>query len=443
MRKAIILFLAAAAFGGLYSAAAAGDARPVLLMGDKYGRYERQRWTQKLLLPEKIVFTSSDEWIPPARWKEFSLVVIADTSPGTLTSQSGAEVRAYLEGGGCLMTLGDGLRSLLAPVPKAAIPPWVGADQVGPQRNFDRYVMAEKVFPFAQATGPKPGGWGTDMLVLSKLKGAKIVVGSGGQAVVAVNPVGKGALVFVGPLLFRTQDAGEREEASTKRAAELEASLQRTNDALEKKNLEGRVGVLKKQAEAADKANIHDAESLVEMLAAALRAIAPLTEKGQASASLDLIGGVGAPLVAWQREPVSDVSVYAFGEMVDGPVFSPAGPAPAEVLREVAVNLGASETLACAINLTAAADSTGVEAALGELKSSNGATFSRAGVEILRQTRLRTPKVVGRPEDPAECAFWLVPALRFDLKRAETTILWLRFRSKGVAPGAYRGEISL
>ena len=446
MRKAIAFCAGFFVFPAL-AALAADAARPVLLMGDKYGRYERQRWTQKLLLPEKIVFTSSDEWVPPSRWKEFSLVVVADSSPGTLTPQNSAEVRAYLEGGGCLLTLGDGLRALLGLGVGAAFPSWtswVGAEQVGLERGLSGYALETKTFPFVQAKGPKPGGWGSDLLTLSKLKGAKVVIGSGGKAVVAVNPVGKGAFIFDGPLFFRTLGAGEREETSTRRADQLEASLKRTQDALERKKLEGRIATLKKQAEVANKENVHDAESLEAMLAAALTAIAPLTEKGQAAASLDRVAGSGGtPLIAWQREPISDVSVYAFGEMVDGPVFSPAGPAPGEVLREVTVNLGAAETLACAINLTAAADSAGVEAALGELKSSNGATFSHAGVEIFRQTRLRTPKVSGHPEDPAECAFWLLPAARFDLKRAETTILWLRFRSKGVPPGTYRGEVLL
>ena len=66
MRKAIAFCAGFLVLPALVSLAAE-IARPVLLMGDKYGRYERQRWVQKLLLPEQIAFTHSDEWVPPAR----------------------------------------------------------------------------------------------------------------------------------------------------------------------------------------------------------------------------------------------------------------------------------------------------------------------------------------------------------------------------------------
>jgi hypothetical protein len=443
--KTALALCAALLAPSLLAAPAPEPPRPVLLMGDKYGRYERQRWVQKLLIPEQVVFTSSDEWVPPARWKEFSLVVVCDTSPAALDMAGGAEARAYMEAGGCLLALGDGLRSLLGLAPGAPFPSWaawVGAGEASLQRNLGRYAIEERVHPFEKAAPPKDGGWGADLLALSKLRGARVVVGAGGKALVAVNPVGKGCFVFVGPLLFRTLDAGSREESSSKRAAQLEASLKRMTDPLEKRKLEERVAALKKQAEAADKADVHDAASLEAMLAAALKAIAPATARGQAAAAIGSLAADGAPLVAWQREPVSDASVYAFAEMVDGPVFSPAVPAAAEVQRAIAVDLAASDTFAKAINVTAATDAAGLEPSLGELRSESGAAFPRANVELLRQARFRAPKVAGRPEDPAESAFWLLPAGRLDLKRAETAVFWLRVRAKGAPPGVYRGELS-
>ncbi len=86
--------------------------KPILLIGGKYGHYDRDAIRDEILVPRKLTYEDGGDWNSAENWKNYSLVILANSFPETVSDQEHGWIRDYLTNGGRLLMLGPTLVQL-------------------------------------------------------------------------------------------------------------------------------------------------------------------------------------------------------------------------------------------------------------------------------------------------------------------------------------------
>ncbi len=198
--------------GLLFVTMAHGEERSFLLMAAGPDRQEAVAWGRDVLDAHGLAWTDSEDWIPPSDWKNHAGVIIAGKSPQLLDDATAAEVKSYLQKGGMLIAVGAALPSLAHPpnvksssVLPEAIKNWVGASRWVFPPFVEDYQPQTQIWPWEQSVPFQPEMYGTQPYCLMEILSAETVLGTDKLAIIAVNRVGTGAFIFMGPQLHRLQ----------------------------------------------------------------------------------------------------------------------------------------------------------------------------------------------------------------------------------------------
>jgi hypothetical protein len=88
------------------------DDRPLLILGEGYGRYERAAWIEQVLKPAAVPHRDGGDWVDPAQWGGHPVVVITSACAPLAEAANLKAAAAYVAGGGRLVLVGPALAPL-------------------------------------------------------------------------------------------------------------------------------------------------------------------------------------------------------------------------------------------------------------------------------------------------------------------------------------------
>ncbi len=203
------------------TASVRAEEKSILLLGVDAGEAEIGAWFAEILGPEGIRGEASDTWVAPKEWGPYAAVVVAGKSPARLDEAASADLEQWLREGGVFIAVGAALPSMIHAegVSSATLLPdwaraWVGAERWAyVNQGVEEYSPQASVWPWPKGVPFHELIYGRYPYGLMGASGAECIVGREGLAMIAVHRVGKGAFIFVGPLLHRLQSL-EKEEVS-------------------------------------------------------------------------------------------------------------------------------------------------------------------------------------------------------------------------------------
>jgi len=374
----------------------AADARPIALAGASYGRYEVDSLCKNVLAASadmEYVFEKRGEWIPPAEFEKYGLVIIAHSLERTWTADDAAVVGRYLEGGGHLLLVNLAPASLTKDIGLDKVP-WLGMKRCSWVREGIECTVLKPDHPFVRGVfdaNPSPPWLKASTFAFPAVADFENVIGSrDGACLVGMRKVGKGWVAYAGTELFRLK------------------------------------GTIKEQA-----------DSYIRVLRNIVAEAGPATSAMLRAQALESAQAYGAPVVLWNRE-------WIRGEEY-GPRFLPPMPAPDEQVRSLHADMALDEYETLQLNVTPLTN-------VGEANwSFESDRFPLQNVRLFVQER---PDPIPWPKDPAlarEAPYWLMPPeyvdprgkSQFSTVKGETRILWIKVSSFGVAPGDYRVALDL
>lgn len=128
------------------------------------------------------------------------------------------------------------------------VPPWadwLGTARVVSAKGLANYHLSDKQDLWPKSAEPD-SGWGKDFIVFQGLTTAEPIVTDGTSAIIAVQRVGMGRVIFIGTMLFRVMHV-DAVHASEPRLKQLQNSLARTIEPAAKDALEKRSKKLRKR----------------------------------------------------------------------------------------------------------------------------------------------------------------------------------------------------
>ena len=430
--------------------------KPVLLRGVEYGKYECDKWVLSVLNPGQIGFQYSATWVPPKDWSAYQSVLIAPKSPGQLQPEDAEAVKAFLSGGGNLILV-DSVLSSLVPMVGGKVPPWadwLGTARVVSAKGLANYHLSDKQDLWPKSAEPD-SGWGKDFIVFQGLTTAEPIVTDGTSAIIAVQRVGMGRVIFIGTMLFRVMHV-DAVHASEPRLKQLQNSLARTIEPAAKDALEKKIQKITEARANATQSGITRGSIFLEGIQGMMRTLSPSTPVAT-PAHLGL--PAGDRWVVWQRDAVADESIYGYHMTAGRPRFSPTQPEASEVVRELRIDTGQGEIASTFVNLTATEELPSLRLRLEPQKGApeKALTFFRQvaitamGAEVSKAAPTEpadksiVQKLISavspREPDPAAEEFWLMPDTGGGLAAGKTAILWIRAQTASMAPGEYQYQL--
>ncbi len=381
--------------------------KPVLLMGNNYGVYERNAWVRSILIPARIDFLNSDEAVPPSEWSAYSTVVVADNTPLRIstTDSTNNDVLSFLQQGGTLITVEAGLGTLLGlPNGLGTIPtwaqPWIGATSI--VRSTASYSTQDQAFPWPtdmQSELASPN-WATTFNMLrgsTSTPSYKIIRTAAGDSVITVTPVGKGRLVHLGRMLFRLQ--GTVENPTTFDHEVYRKALEKT---------------------------------LSNICPARVSAIDVASVRAEIDPSYDW--------VIWRRDAEVDPEAYGYYDMGHYPRFSPPWPTPTEVVNSLEIELGRGEVCDLPFNIFALRTLSNLVVSVQNFPNALPAN----SIQVFMQKALAGSGSVFDQRQTER--FWFVPVLKtqsHNLPQGDTHVCSLKFNTKNCPPGTYNFNLQV
>ncbi len=376
--------------------AAAWSAGPVALVGGGYGKYVRNSFIKKILLPMDVAYEDFGESMDFSRLDEFSLVIVAHGDEKLRESGDPAPAfEQYVRGGGHVLLIANAPTMLLDTRDFSAHP-WIGAQGWVYHRDNPVASLLRPDHEWLQGLdATREYFWLSASQLLTGPTTAEALIGSDDSVYLSVNEYGEGWTAFLarGPFPFKREDVGPEREAQA--------------------------GMLRRMVAAAG----------------------PLTVPEQISAAM---ADAGRPLIVWQRD-------WQFGSK-EGPQFRPPYPGAGEQVTSLAADLALAEREDLQLNLLPLAQGGEISVAVTPLGLAGGATGPAPEVEV--RVMARAPLIPwDKPGiEPAESPFWLMasetlapegsPA--FEAPALRNTVVWLQLRApEDCSPGIWRGEVRI
>lgn len=387
------LLFRAGLVAGLWLPLVTYAAKPIALVGNSYGRYERRNIRESVLLPQRLVFEEFDGWLPIERLSEFGLVIYCTSVERPLTDEEIGQVGDYLAKGGQLLLINLASYRLSPKKHDVRVLPWIGAKLIHWMRGGEPVLKADAEDPVVKHMREEslvilaPIG-----VVARQAATMKPLVSGQKGIVVGRNQVGKGAVWFCGPETFRLK---------TKMTAAKENKEQCKNAY----------------------------EDTLKVLRNIILQAKTLT-RGEKIKQ----GAMNLPDPAiWYRDP---------GETPRGPEYlTPCFPSSEELVQKVRLDLGLDEWESFRLFVTGRAEQPDLSVHVGDLRGPDDHQMPGTSVRVRRQG-------IADPKLSRAGPYWLLDgdrreggATRFSVLAASSEAFWFTLRTHGLAPGEYEGMI--
>lgn len=153
--------------------------------------------------------------IPVDEFRHYKLVILAQSSPKSLSPEQHEEVRRYLENGGFLLINHVAITGMAEEENKGDLSnaeSWLGAGKYAYGEIHSE--IFEPKNPALQHLDRTDYAWLTSMHGISELTNARSLIGQHDNAIVLTNRVGKGGVIFIFPeILGLVKGSGETEDS--------------------------------------------------------------------------------------------------------------------------------------------------------------------------------------------------------------------------------------
>lgn len=193
------------------------EAKPVALVGSRYGSYEVRCIVRNIFDHEDWDFEEKGSFLPADEFKNYSLVILAHSQERSYTAEEQTTIREYLENGGHLLLIHRIPFAMADETSQEAFADWLGM-------TFKRIKLEPESVEIADdpllkgvidPDAPRPS-WIQGIQGMGRVSpDVEILIGSGEDGLVARRKVGKGWVVYLGSEVFRLRAAkSEHLEAS-------------------------------------------------------------------------------------------------------------------------------------------------------------------------------------------------------------------------------------
>ncbi len=384
----------------LLPGAAGGQGRPVALVasGSRSGG-DRNFFRHYVIAPLEVVSEDCGEFLEPAEFSKFSLVVWLRSAPRKFTPEQAAAMKGYLEGGGRVLMTNGAIYSAFDRSLKEF--PWLGAQSWGYSSagyRAEALDPANALLGEVGADAPEAVRWLTAPHALNAFRGVSLLGKAGAWATLGYIEIGKGRLYFSGYGPYEERDLVSQ-------------------------------------------------NSVMQSYRNIVRDANPLSERDEAAALLKA-AAPGRRVALWRRE--------WSGATEQRLLWSPAGPRPGETLTAIEFASVRNETDTAFLCVQSVEDIPSARVTAEPLKRPDGTPSGGGALSVLVMGRAPvipfTPaKNNGFAEGTRDGPFYLLPrgtagaespdAFRLNAFRPRT--IWVQMDTRGLPPGRYESRLHL